>query len=257
MNLSWLLVNGLSALLLLPLNLVFVATLGFVLRRRWAHVGLGLTWGALALLLVLSTQAGARLLLAPLEAPFVAKSQQSAVAANAPQAIVVLGGGRLRQAPEYGGADVPSLEALSRLRHAARLQRQTGLPLLVTGGQPDAATTSEAQIMAQVLQQDFAVPVRWLETKSNNTAENAIFSAAILHPLQIKRIWLVTDAVHMRRAQQMFRYHGFETMAAPTTFMAQGPLRFIDFVPHARELARSNYALHEWIGLLWYRLRYL
>ena len=68
---------------------------------------------------------------------------------------------------------------------------------------------------------------------------------------------LVTDAVHMRRAQQMFRYHGFETMAAPTTFMAQGPLRFIDFVPHARELARSNYALHEWIGLLWYRLRHL
>ncbi len=251
------LVNGLSALLLLPLNLVLVAALGLGLQRRWPRLGRSLTWGALAVLLLLSTQAGARLLLAPLEGPFVNESKQSAAAANAPQAIVVLGGGRLRQAPEMGGADVPSLEALSRLRHAARLQRQTGLPLLVTGGRPDAATMSEAQIMTQVLQQDFAVPVRWLEAESNNTAENATFSAAILHPLQIKRIWLVTDAVHMRRAQQVFRHHGFEVVAAPTTFMAQGPLRVIDFVPHARELARSSYALHEWVGLVWYRLRYL
>lgn len=256
MNPAWLLVNGLSALLLLPLNLVLVAALGFGLQRRWPRLGRSVTGLALAVLLVLSTQAGARLLLAPLEAPFVHRSQQSA-SVNAAQAIVVLGGGRLRQAPEYDNADVPSLEALSRLRHAARLQRQTGLPLLVTGGQPDAAMISEAQLMAQVLQQDFAVPVRWLETQSGNTAENAALSAAMLHPLHIKRIWLVTDAVHMRRAQQVFRYHGFETLAAPTTFMAQGPLRVIDFVPHARELARSNYALHEWIGLLWYRLRHL
>lgn len=256
MNLGWLLVNGFSAVLLLPLNLVLVAALGLGLQRRWLRLGRGLTWGALIMLLAFSTQAGARLLLAPLEAPWTGASH-SPLETDAPQAIVVLGGGRLRQAPEYGGTDVPSLEALSRLRHAARLQRQTGLPLLIAGGRPDAAAESEAWIMAQVLQQDFAVPARWLETESSNTAENAAFSAAILQPLQIMRIWLVTDAVHMRRAQRVFRQHGFEPLAAPTTFMAQGPLGLMDFVPQARELARSNYALHEWIGLLWYRVRHL
>ena len=52
------------------------------------------------------------------------------------QAIVVLGGGRYRDAPEYGG-DTVGEATLVRLRYAAKLHRETGLPLLVTGGKPE------------------------------------------------------------------------------------------------------------------------
>ncbi len=52
---------------------------------------------------------------------------------------MVLGGGRYRDAPEYGN-DTVGEYTLVRLRYAAKLHRETGFPLLVTGGRPMEAT---------------------------------------------------------------------------------------------------------------------
>src|SRR4051794_23933566 len=160
MSIGWPITNIVSALLLPPLNLVVPGVAGFMLRKRWPRFGAVLCVTSLIGLIVLSTEAGAKLLAAPLEnlsAPLV-----SARGAGA-QAIVVLGGGRLKNAPEYAGQDSPSLVELARLRYGAKLHRETGLPLLVTGGTPDGSSESEAAVMARVLRDDFAVPVKWLE----------------------------------------------------------------------------------------------
>lgn len=253
MNPSWVATNAVAALLLPPLNLLLLAGFGIWLRRRWPRVGLLLAATAVALLLVLSTRAGALLLVAPLESralPLAAGELRSA------QAIVVLGGGRISAAPEYGGRDSPGLTTLARLRYAARLQRASGLPVLVSGGSPDGASESEAAVMGRSLRQDFGVPVRWLEQGSDNTAENARYAAEQLRSAGIRRVLLVTDAMHMPRSRAVFERFRLQVAPAPTVFFSRQRLTAIDFFPDGEGLRRSHYAMHEWIGLLWYRLRH-
>ena len=253
MNASWVATNAVATLLLPPLNLVLIAAYGLWLRRRRPRLGASLSIGALALLLVLCTKAGALLLVAPLE-----NLTQPLAPAGLPavQAIVVLGGGRIGGAPEYGGRDSPGLTTLVRLRYAAHLQRTSGLPLLVSGGSPDGAAESEAALMARSLREDFGVPVRWLEPGSDNTAENARYAAQQLRRAGVRRVLLVTDAIHMPRSRSVFIRYGLEVVPAPTVFFSRQRLTALDFFPDGEGLRRSHYALHEWIGLLWYRLRH-
>lgn len=253
MSLSWLLTNISSAVLLPPLNLVILAAAGFLLRKTWPRLSVALCLGSLATLVVLSTNAGARLIIAPLEklsTPLTAAQTSSA------QTIVILGGGRIHNAPEYDRRDSPALYALARLRYGAKLHRETGLPILVTGGAPDGASESEAAVMARVLREDFKVPVTWLEQESHNTAQNAQLSAAMLKKAGAQRILLVTDAMHMPRSEAIFRRYGFQVVPAPTVFLTRKPLAPIDFVPKGSALKDSHYAMHEWIGICWYRLRH-
>ncbi|HAK93275.1 MAG TPA: YdcF family protein, partial [Massilia timonae] len=97
-----------------------------------------------------------------------------------------------------------------RLRYAAHLHRRTGLPILVSGGAPGPGAMSLADAMAAALREDFGVPVRWVEGRSRNTAENAMFSAALLRPEKVGRVLLVTDAMHMERARTVFQRGGLQ-----------------------------------------------
>jgi uncharacterized SAM-binding protein YcdF (DUF218 family) len=193
------------------------------------------------------------LLLPPLEARIDTLSMDAMKQA---QAIVVLGGGRHKEAAEYTYLDSPNLNTLGRLRYAAHLHKQSGLPLLVSGGTPDGGEESEAAVMARVLRQEFRIPVKWLEEASINTAQNAALSAGMLREAEIERILLVTDALHMPRAQQAFRGQGLQVNAAPTYYQSHIPLAPHDYIPGAAGFRLTYYAMHEWIGLLWYRLRY-
>lgn len=251
MSVGWLINATIGALLLPPLNLVLICALGLWLRPRWPRFGLALSAGALIVLALISTRFGASLFVTPLEK--LNPPLLSARAAHA-QAIVVLGGGRISNALEYGGQDIPALIALQRLRYAAKLQRETSLPVLVTGGRPDGATVSEAAIMARVLQEDFSVPVKWLEDKSNNTAENAQFASRILRDAGMRRILLVTDALHMQRAKLIFEQAGLDVVPAPTIYASTMRTTLADFLPTG--LHQASYAMHEWLGLAWYWLRH-
>jgi uncharacterized SAM-binding protein YcdF (DUF218 family) len=103
------------------------------------------------------------------------------------------------------------------------------------------------------LRQDFGVEVRWMETLSRNTAESAKFSRAILEPYQMDRVLLVTHAWHMPRARMAFEKAGFTVIPAAAGY-AHGPLAATDLLPSATGLRFTYLALHEWIGLVWYRL---
>ncbi len=118
---------------------------------------------------------------------------------NTPQAIVVLGGGLNYNAWEYGGISVSTGE-LERLRHTAKLHRDTNLPILVTGGDPLQTGYKEANFMKKVLEEEFNVPVKWVENKSNTTKENLALSSIILKGDNIKSAYIVTHAWHMKRA---------------------------------------------------------
>lgn len=245
-----------AATLVLPPGGNFVlAIVGLALWRRSRAVAALLVGVSVAALLVLSTPRVADALYAGLESS--EPRPPGAAVADEIGAIVVLAGGRSRNAREYGGETVSSA-TLERIRYAARLQGETGLPLLASGGSVFGEAISEAELMRDTLEGDFEVPVRWLETRSRNTAENARFSSELLAAEGVHAILLVTHAMHMPRAAEAFEAQGVRVYAAPTGFRSGMPSRVgvFDWLPSAAGLEKSRLALHEIFGRLWYRLRY-
>ena len=112
-----------------------------------------------------------------------------------------------------------------------------------------------AGMMAASMADDFDVPVRWIENKSLTTWENAQFSVPMLKAAGITRIYLVTHDWHMRRSLLAVAKAGMDAVPAPVR-VDPGPLwRVGSFVPRATAWEQSFYAIHEWVGLLWYELR--
>lgn len=237
----------LTALTLPPAGPLLLAALGLLLRRR-PRLGRFLAWSGLVLLWLLSTPVVTRSLLARLEDlppldPALAKGAQ---------AIVVLGGGSYLAAPEYGG-DTVSRWSLERIRYAARLQRETRLPLLVSGGAP-LGGVAEARSMQAALEKEFGVEVRWVEDASADTRGNARLSAPLLREAGVRRVLLVTHAWHMQRARAEFAAAGVEAVPAPTGYESRLPLTPLDWLPGPGGLWAGRIALHEWLGRLVQRL---
>ncbi|MDB5976031.1 MAG: hypothetical protein JWR07_2791 [Nevskia sp.] len=252
MGLSTALVPVLKLLVLPPGGIIVLAALGLVAWRRRPRLGKTLCGLALGLLYVLSTGAGSWLLVHPLESlePVLRAGPSPA------KAIVVLTAGRVRNSPEYGGHPAPDFTALERITYGAYLYRQRHLPLLVTGGLPTDSIGEEplAIGMKRVFEEQFEIPVRWLEPASRNTAQNARFSAAMLKQAGIGHIILVTDAVHMRRARLAFERQGIAVTPGPTFFLEPGHFDPLRLWPAVENLRRSHAALYEWLGLGWYAL---
>lgn len=244
---EWILRNAIAAALLPPGSLLLVVLCGLALMRRRRFFGRSLIALGLVSLYLLSTQYVADGLLQTLEPPPVDLANTSG------QAIVVLGAGTYFDAPEYGSTTV-NANALVRLRYAAHLYRATRKPVLVSGGTPEGAPTEEATHMQTVLERDFQVPVQWLEDQSRTTLDNARLSHAILGAAGIQRIYLVTQAWHMPRAELAFERAGFEVIPAPTGYATRFRVTVLDFVPDARALRDSSVFFHELLGIGWYRL---
>jgi len=169
-------------------------------------------------------------------------------------AIVILGAGIRSYAPEMGGPTVSSL-ALERLRYGARLARESGLPVLVTGGAPEGYVP-EAIVMRDLLERDFGVPVKWSESAALDTRDNAVYSARLLKAAGIERITLVTHAAHMARSRAAFEAAGIEVTPAPTAWLSNPDIEYEwgDFIPNARAAYSGWFAIHEWLGRLAYGL---
>jgi len=248
---SWLVTNFIAAFLLPPLSLLLVLALGIFLLHRRRKFAMPLLLAAFGLLWIASTPYFAEGALHLLESRVTVLDSQRQRA----DAIVILGGGTYFHAPEYAGQDTVGEQTLMRLRYGAKLQRETGKPILVTGGKPLGNRLSEAQQMRAVLEQDFRVPVRWTEEASDNTFENAHHSFRMLQAQGVRRIYLVTHAWHMPRAADVFRRAGFEVVEAPTAFTTRYQTDVLAFLPRAEALRDSKIFMHEVIGLVWYRLK--
>jgi uncharacterized SAM-binding protein YcdF (DUF218 family) len=227
-----------------------------------------LTLALLALLLsVVRPRAGRRLLLfsvlglVAFAMPVVSKNlmvalesglDQVQTPAEPPAAIVILGAETTSSGGLSPGVRIGRL-TLERVRQGAETARATGLPVLVTGGPTQNQGPPVGGLMAQSLHDDFNVDARWVETQSRNTAENAQFSAAILAPLHIRSVFLVTHPWHMKRALGAFERAGLIAMPAPTPLdrYADQPE---DLLPRVSALQTGFYAMHEWIGRAWYAL---
>lgn len=249
--LFWL--KKLTAVVLLPplLPLIPIAV-GLLLVPSRPRLGKLLAWSGVVLNVLLIT---------PFSVSWLVKQVEYAqplddVAARRAQAIVVLGAGRRTHAPEFGGETVNRL-ALERLRYAALLARRTGLPLLVSGGAP-YGETPEALLMQQALEQDYGLRAQWVESASRDTRENAQFSAVHLGAAGVRRVLLVTHAMHMKRARDAFEAAGLEVIPAPTAWIGGGNGetagdQALVPLPSQNTAYAAWFAMHELLGQIAYR----
>ena len=251
-------INLLAELLLPPFNVLLLATFAGLIGRRRPRLGRTLLIGSLVAGYLLCTSvltgSGLRHLegrISSGETP--ALPAENAQAATEAVAIVVLGSGSYFNAPEYGG-DTVSASTLERLRWAARLHRDSQIPILVSGGNPLGNTPSEAEQMRDALVEDFVVPVQWVETRARNTYESAYQTLAMLGAPPA-RIMLVTHAAHMPRAVLVFSRAGFDVIPSATGFTTSPPASIRDFLPNATGLIQARIFFHEVIGIGWYHLR--
>ena len=240
-----------GAVIVPPVSLILLALLGLALRRRRPRLGLSLSAGSLLALLVLSLPATAYSLMAAIESPPLRDTRRLQDA----QAIVILGGGVARAAPEWGG-DTINLFTLQRVRYGAWLARRSALPVLVTVAAPDDARPGEAALMRAALSDEFGVAVRWFDERARTTAGNAREAAALLRPDGITRVLLVTSAFHMPRAQRVFERAGLQVIAAPTGYFGYvgGEFEWPHLVPSGEALRTSYVALREMAAGLMYRV---
>ena len=220
-----------------PAGPLIVAVIGLLLMPRRRKLGVALVVFGVGSLWLCSTSAVSDVLIHFAERyPPLDPSKP----VNA-QAIVILGGGGMRMAPEYGGWALEG-EALERVSYAAFLWRRTGLPILVSG------TREEARGMSITLSRDLGIRVQWAENQSGDTYENARFSARILRADGIRRIILVTSSPHEWRAAHEFMGAGLEVVPGPVGSDLPHEYEVAAFFPSVRGLHRSYDALYELIG---------
>jgi uncharacterized SAM-binding protein YcdF (DUF218 family) len=71
-----------------------------------------------------------------------------------------------------------------------------------------------------------------------------------------QKIILVTSAWHMPRAARLFRKAGVDFIPFPVDFQidSNSSLTLLDFLPRAEGLQKTETALREWYGILFYAL---
>lgn len=239
--------------ILAPFSLVVLLLIVALIARKWRTFAIA---AGLLLLLVPSLPAVSNFLLGTLERQYPDRRIETLPEADA---ILVLGGTIVGPGGPHRTSHL--IDPSDRLLVAYRLYRAGKAPLIVSSGGTlpilgQTAERPEAEVMCSLLE-EWGVPASAVlpESGSANTRENATRSYDLLSPLGIRRILLVTSALHMPRAAATFRRAGFEVTAAPADFRTGWRGNALDWLPNPKSLIDSESALHEWIGLWTYRLR--
>jgi uncharacterized SAM-binding protein YcdF (DUF218 family) len=244
-----------ATLLLLLSNLLIVVGLAglALMATRWRRAGARIGLACVVLLLAAGILPVGTLLLSPLENRFPPWN----AARGAPDGIVVLGGAIGPDISRDRGVSLVN-GAAGRIVALAALARQFPTARIVySGGSGDLAAgrVKEADVLGPLLD-SLGVPRDrvMLENRSRNTAENAAFSKAVANPKPGERWLLVTSAAHMPRAIGCFRHAGFPVEAYPVDWRTFRHPNYQPSLLPVEGLMRTDMAVHEWLGLLSYRL---
>lgn len=172
--------------------------------------------------------------------------------------IILLGGAIRMKMTEVHGQVALNRMGERMTETLALARRYPDVPVLVSGGSasafPQPGRLTEAAAMRNLLVEDGVNPGRIvMEDRSRNTCENALFSKEVANP-RAGQIWLlVTSANAVPRAVGCFRHVGWDVLPIPVEYHSGGRGMNIDF-DFAGELDGLRDPVHEWIGLVAYRL---
>jgi uncharacterized SAM-binding protein YcdF (DUF218 family) len=213
---------------------------------RWRRYRVGGAWLATAMLWLWlsSTPVFANWLQQGLARPYPLKQASAYPKADV---IVVLGGGKLPRSDVDWSEDDANTQA-TRVGFGLQLfQDERAGTILLSGG-------DQSQKMARKLQEQ-GVPSSALETEdtSENTHQNALYTAAILKRGNMNRILLVTSGIHMPRAMASFARQGLTVIPAPA--LDSGVQTTHPWWPRRAALTLTARCLREYLGMWAYRLR--
>jgi len=233
--------------LIVPSNFCWLlAAIGAVLwivpatHRRGPYV----VAAAMTLLIVFSSGKTATLLLSPLEYAYPRVSDSPVMQVDA---IVVLAG-YAADDPDMPLSSRPNSSSLYRITEAIHLWRRCRQCTVVVTGM---GTT--VKVMAEVLE---AAGIPKTQMHTDNQAANTAASAANMKAmLANKTFYLVTSAGHMTRAMGVFAKQGVLPIPAPTDHQMPRRVSHADWNLSPYHLQCADAAIHEYIGIAWYRLR--
>lgn len=232
--------------LLLPPGLFFIlALIGLLLA--FTRFGRLLLFVSVIFLYLLSTPWLASRLISPLEQQYPAITPRALGTSNV-DVLVLLGGGYFGESVEYADTAIGPYFA-ERLRYTAWLANQTGLPVIVSSGKSDAPAA------ARILESQYGVESVAVDDRSWNTLDNAANTAELASQLGYDRVAVITHGWHMPRAIWSFRKAGLDALPAPMglTHSISEPDKIRSWYPYSIALQRSDKAIHEYAGLMWYR----
>lgn len=161
---------------------------------------------------------------------------------KADKVVLLLGG---READVLRGSEV------LRISHI----RDHEVKIIISGTDPLLPTSEEAVAVKRFfvnrgLEEENII----IEGQSRNTWENIRNVKKIVEG---KPFFLVTSAYHMERAIKEFEKVEANPIPAPADFKIKTEeYNALDFLPDAQNLRKSDLALHEYFGILWYGLKY-
>ena len=141
-----------------------------------------------------------------------------------------------------------SPESLARAVTGITLYREGRAPLLVLSGTSGREGPSEAEVRAG-LARSLGVPSEAIltETSALTTREEAARIGAMLRVRRVRRVLLVTDAQHMRRARPLFEQAGLQV------FPAAADARSGAVTSPGARLRIMRDLLGEWCAWVYYR----
>ena len=175
--------------------------------------------------------------------PFV----KSINASNKGQPIVVLAAYAEIDTNRPVSSNVNSSTAF-RLIEAARLLRKNPKSKVIVSG-PDNMSLVMKQVLVELgIHADKIV----VENKSASTYESAL---NLKDKLEHGDFFLVTSAGHMPRSMGVFKKLNMNPIPAPTDYMSRKNYMAISYLPSPLHLYYSDLAVHEYLGILWYKLK--
>jgi uncharacterized SAM-binding protein YcdF (DUF218 family) len=169
--------------------------------------------------------------------------------------ILVLGGGH-SITPSLPATAQLTNTALARLVEAVRLSRFFPCSIIITSGYSASGRVTQAEMLHSAAL-ELGVPAERLEISANprNTREE-VDEYVRNYKKQNRKLIVVTSACHMRRALLYFNEAGMSPVAAPTAFFIKDDAlkSELDFLPSAGKIQMMNFALHEYLGILEYKL---
>lgn len=184
----------------------------------------------------------------------VAVPEVTAEHRSADNVIVVLSAGWLRATPDDYEQKIGEA-GWERTATAVALWRRIGGRLLFVGAPAPDGKRSAASAMARMAG-EWGVPEQALrvESASTNTHENLLYAKQLLGPAP-GRLWLVTSALHMPRSVGVAEAQGLRVIPYPCDFRADQAFRWQMFLPMNEGPLALEAALHELLGMVFYRLR--
>ena len=148
-----------------------------------------------------------------------------------------------------------------RAREVLRLyyaRKNDNTKIIISGNDPlttsDQKESSAEQVKTLLTESGINPEIINTETDSRTTFESA---QNLNNIIRQDNFFLVTSGYHMPRAMMIFKAFDTRPIPAPTDFKIGVGYNLFSFLPSPGNLKKTDYAIHEYIGIIYYKLKIL